>query len=173
MADTAPPLEFFWDGEAMHPRRAALADRYFVVGETYRLVEHLERSDLTHRHEFAWIREAWKNLPEGLADEYPTPDHLRKRALISGGWYDEQIIDAGTNAAALRVAQGVRSFPGEDFSVVYVRGAFVVVRRAKSQSKRAMGAKDFQASKQKILEVVSELIGADPGRLLNESGRAA
>ena len=37
---------------------AKQADRDFVVGMTYRLVEHQERSTATHNHYFAAINEA-------------------------------------------------------------------------------------------------------------------
>jgi hypothetical protein len=150
-----------WSNGAFFPtdRFVEQTQERFVDGAVYWLNVEPERSEKSHGHEFAWLKEAWKQLPESLADQYPSTEHLRKRALIQGGFYDEQIIDAGSNAAALRVCQGIKAFPGEAFSMVFVRGSFVVVRRAKSQSKKAMGAADFQRSKQAVLEIVSELIG--------------
>ncbi|MBN8968955.1 MAG: hypothetical protein J0G95_10895 [Rhizobiales bacterium] len=146
-----------------HPRRA---DQVFVVGQHYSLIEHEERSTATHNHEFAWLKEAWMNLPENLADIYPTQEHLRKRALIEAGFYDETIIDAGTNAAALRVASAIRA--REEFSLVIVRGPAVVIRTAKSQSRRAMNKKEFQASKTAIMEMIAGMIGATPAALSQE-----
>jgi hypothetical protein len=161
------PQGFTWDGEAMLPRSPRLADKAYVVGENYLLVTHEERSSATHNHEFAWLKDAWLNLPENLADQYPTPEHLRKRALIDGGFYDETIVDAGTNAAALRVASAFRA--REEFSLVIVRGPAVVIRTAKSQSRRSMNKLDFQASKTAILEVVSALIGVTPEQLKGQA----
>ena len=161
------PHPFTWDGEVMRPRRPRAADREFVVGETYVLERWEPRSTLSHNHEFAWLAEAWKNLPEPLADQFPTPDHLRKRALIDAGYYNETIIDAGTNAAALRVASYARSKDG--FAYVVVRGALVVERVAKSQSRRAMNRKEFQESKTAILEIVSAMIGVTPEELTKEA----
>ena len=80
------PELFTWDGEAMVPRHPRRADQLFVVGETYPLIINEDRSVATHNHEFAWLREAWLNLPETLADLYPSPEHLRKRALIEAGY---------------------------------------------------------------------------------------
>lgn len=158
-----PPLPFRWDGEAMIPRHPRRADAAFVVGQDYMLAEIEERSLATHNHEFAWVNEAWKTLPERLADAYPTPDHLRKRALIKAGFYHETVIDAGSNAAALRVAAYAR---GEDqFAYVVVRGPLVVVRKAESQSMRSMGKERFQASKAAIMDVISELLGVAPEAL--------
>lgn len=118
-----------------------------------------ERSDKTHNHEFAFVGEAWKTLPETVADEFPTPEHLRKRALIATGFYHETIIDVGTLAGALRVASYVRS--SDDFAHVVTRGGVVVVRKAKSQSRKAMGKADFQTSKTAILEWISNLLNVE------------
>lgn len=157
------PQGFTWDGEAMIPRSPRLADKAYTVGEAYLLVTHEERSLASHGHEFAWLKQAWLNLPEALADQFATPTHLRKRALIEGGFYDETVVDAGSNAAALRVAAAFRS--REEFALVIVRGPAVVIRTAKSQSRRSMNKQEFQASKTAILEIVSIMIGVAPEAL--------
>lgn len=165
-----PPMPFRWDGANMvpvHPRRAAQA---YAVDGVYALVEHKERSRASHDHEFAWLKEAWMNLPEDIADEFPSEVHLRKRALIATGFYDEMLVDAGTNAAALRVAQSFRFL--DEFVHVVVRGGIVAVRRAKSQSYRAMDRAEFQRSKDAILDYVASLIGVS-GDDLARQGRAA
>jgi hypothetical protein len=161
------PQAFFWDGEAMKPRSPKLADKAYCVGEVYWLVPHEERSTATHNHEFAWLKDAWLNLPEDLAEQIPTTEHLRKRALIDAGFYNETITDAGSNAAALRVASTMRSL--DEFALVIVRGPLVVMRRAKSQSRRAMGKQEFQDSKTAIIETISAMIGITPGQLLSNS----
>ncbi len=156
------PIIFTWDGEAMRPlpRFAKEADRRFVIGGHHWMEEIEERSVVSHNHEFAWLKDAWLNLPESVAALYPTPEHLRKRALIEAGFYDEQIVDAGSNAAAVRVASAFRA--REEFSLVIVRGAFVILRTAKSQSRRAMKKAEFQQSKSAIMEVIAGMIGVDP-----------
>lgn len=161
------PQGFTWDGEAMVPRSPRLADKAYCVGETYLLVPHEERTSATHNHEFAWLKDAWLNLPEALADQFPTQEHLRKRALIDGGFYNETIIDAGTNAAAIRVAAAIRQM--DEFALVFVRGVHVIRRVAKSQSRRAMNKQEFQASKTAILEIVSGMIGVKPAQLTGQA----
>ena len=162
---------FKWTGEAMVPLRPKLADETFVVGAVVWMEIEQPRSEASHRHEFAWLREAWTQLPENLMDEYPTPEHMRKRALIEAGYFDQITLDAGTQAAALRVAAYMR---GEDeFSLVVTRGPLVVKRKAKSQSVRAMGKADFQASKTAIMDVIAKLIGVTPEALQGNAGRAA
>lgn len=156
-----------WDADAgtfvPAPRFHNIVGERFVDGAIYWLNTEPERSEKTHNHEFGWLAEAWKNLPEHLADLYPSSEHLRKRALVEAGFYHETVVDVGTVAGALRVAAYARA--DDEFAVVAVRGPVVVIRKAKSQSKRAMGAADFQRSKQAILEIVSRLIGVDPQAL--------
>ncbi len=52
--------------------------------------------------------------------------------------------------------------PYDAYAVVVVRGNVVTVYTAVSQSKRAMGAKQFQQSKQALMEFVGDLLGVDP-----------
>lgn len=169
--NTPPPLLCTYDGEAFVPKSPRFADRYYAVGAEYPMVVHEHRSSATHNHEFAWLHDAWANLPEGIAELYPSAEHLRKRALVEAGFYDEQIVDAGSNAAAIRVASAFRS--REEFSVIIVRGPLVVIRAAKSQSRRAMNKAEFQASKTAIMEIISNMIGVTPEQLKTEAGRAA
>lgn len=171
MAGVIPPLAFTYDGEALIPRVPRLADKHLVVGETYMMVPWEDRSDATHKHEFAWLREAWMNLPEDVAVNYPSPEHLRKRSLIDAGYYVEKIVDAGSKAAALRVAAMIRSL--DDFALVFVRDQFVIHRTAKSQSRRAMKKKEFQESKTAIMEIISNMIGVTPDTLQANAARAA
>ncbi|KFG68670.1 hypothetical protein [Microvirga sp. BSC39] len=170
---TSAPILFQWNGEAMVPHRRfqAECDRAFVVGEKYRLAEWHDRSTATHNHEFAFVAEAWAQLPDHLASQFPTPEHLRKRALIDAGYYHEQAVDAGSNAAAVRVARFIAAM--EEYSVAVVQGPLVVVRKPKSQSRRAMGKEEFQASKQAVLETVSAVIGVSPETLTRNASRAA
>lgn len=161
----SPPTLFTFDAAraVMVAKTPGLARTRFVDGDDYLLLDVEERSAKSHDHEFAWLNEAWKTLPESLAEQYPTPEHLRKKALIQARFYHETVTDAGSNAAALRVASMIRA--REEFAMVFVRGAFVIVRDPKSQSRRAMEKDEFQRSKTAILEVVSELLGVLPETL--------
>lgn len=163
-------LPFRWDGEALRPLRPRFADREYVVGETYLIEPTLDRSDASHRHQFAWLANAWANLPEAVSDLYPTTEHLRKAALIDAGYFNETILDAGTNAAALRVAAVMRN--DDEFARVVVRGPLVVRRTAKSQKRNEMSGKDFQDAKTKVLEIVSTMLGVAP-EALTENARSA
>lgn len=169
------PVYMRWTGEAFEPmnaRNAAECDRRFVVGEVYSLDEVQSRSMDSHRHEFAFIREAWLNLPERYADApfARSSEHLRKYTLIMTGWCDTATHVCSSRAEAMRFAAFIR--PLDEFSVVTVKEATVIRATAKSQSMKAMGKDDFQRSKQAILDYLEDLIGAERGSLLKH-GEAA
>lgn len=157
------PLAFQWDGEAMKPLHPKLADREYVVGERYTLAPFEQRSQVSHNHEFAWLHEAWMNLPERLAEQFPTSEHLRKYALIKAGYCTIKPMVCATRAEALRAMAYVKTL--DEFSLVTVEGTIVQHCTALSQSRRAMGAKAFQDSKTKIMDIVAEMIGVEPDQL--------
>lgn len=171
---TAAPTMFQWDGEAMVPASrywAGQADEQFVVGQRYRMVEEAERSEVSHNHEFAWLGEAWTSLPDELLKQYPSVEHLRKYALIEKGFCTM------TQHVALTVAEAERlevalSAHKEKYAVILRREKVVSVYVAVSQSKRAMGAAQFQQSKQAIIEFVADLLHIDP-ETLGRQERAA
>lgn len=134
----------------------------FGEGEVVTLERREGRSRASHNAYFAQVEEAWSNIPEHMAERWATPDHLRRWALIKAGYRDERSIACASKAEALRVAAFVR--PLDEYAVVVVREAVVTVLTAKSQSLKAMGKVDFQDSKTKVLDVLADLIGADPRR---------
>jgi hypothetical protein len=161
------PIPFMWDGDAMVPLRshARRAAQTYGRGEVVSLVPMDERSMVSHAHEFAWLKEAWQNVPEDQSDQFPNPEALRKHALIATGWYDETLIDVGSHAGALRTAAVVSALLADEFAHVVTRGGLVVIRRAKSQARGKMGREAFQASKTAIIEWVADLIGVEPQQL--------
>lgn len=166
-------LEYLWDGEAMQviTRHQRIADKQFVIGQRYRMDISEERSTNSHSHFFAAVSEAWKNLPEDEAERFLTADHLRKYALVKAGFCDERSIVCASKAEAQRMAAFIK--PIDEFAVVDSSERVVRVRTAKSQSFRAMGKKDFQASKEAVLEVLDAMVGVKPEALSANAGRAA
>lgn len=154
------PVAFIWTDEGcMKPLHPRIADKEYVVGERYMLAPFEQRSAASHSHEFAWLHEAWLNLPEHLSGDFASSEHLRKWALIRAGYSDSQSHVCSSKAEALRLAAFLR--PIDEFSVVIVSNTVVTRFTAQSQSKRAMGAKLFQESKTAIMEVIGRLIGVD------------
>lgn len=161
---TLPPaLHLRFDGEAFIPKAPRFAEKHYKAGETYRMVTEQERSRASHDHYFARLRDIWMNLPEMIAENFPSVEHLRKRALIDVGYYDEEIIDCGIRKGTVAVAAAIRK--RDDFALVFVREQFVIIRVAKSQSLKAMGPQAFQDSKDKVLALVCEMVGVAPDQI--------
>lgn len=165
--NAAPPLQFLWDGEAMSPASGfwlRQANEHFVVGERYRMVEENDRSDVSHRHEFAWLREAWNSLPDALLDQYPSSEHLRKYGLIAKGHCTMTQHPCVSVAEAERLEATIRQYV-DTYAIIRRRGNVVTVYEAVSQSKRAMGGPQFQQSKSDLMQFVGDLLGVDPDTL--------
>lgn len=158
------PLSYIWEGDGFKPASPhwqRKADAEFVVGQHYKLVEHHDRSQAAHNHEFAAIADMWQSLPERYQHEpwAQSPEHLRKFALIMCRYCDTATYPCATRAEAERWAANLR--PIDQYSVVRVEGSTVYRFTAQSQSKRSMGAKLFQESKSSILDYIEDLVGAD------------
>lgn len=151
----------------MRPLNPRAADRQYVVGATYFLDHREDRSAASHRQYFAAINEAWQNLPEDYAERFPSPEALRKYALVKSGFRDERTLVASSRAEATRLAAFIR--PMDEFAVVVVAEATVTVMTAKSQSMRAMGKAEFQRSKDAVLDVIAGMIGVSPRTLSAEA----
>lgn len=154
------PLPFVWDGEAMRPppAYARRADELFAIGATYVLSEVEDnRSAKSHRHYFALVREAWANLQDFDVINFPTPEHLRKWALIKAGYRDERTVVGRSKAEAARIAAFIR--PMDSYALIVTHGTSVTVYTAQSQSEAAMGKRRFQESKDAVLQVLSERLG--------------
>lgn len=171
---TDRPVQLVWQGDGFKPANsywAGICDKRFVVGQRYAVAEYHERSQASHSHFFACVRDYWQNLPEGEAENHPTPEHLRKRALIATGFYDERILVVSDAEEAKRVVAFIR--PIDEFSLVSVNGNIVVERKPQSQSYRAMGKKRFKESKDAVLDWCAALVGVDAETMSRNAGRAA
>jgi hypothetical protein len=61
----------------------------------------------------------------------------------------------------------------DEYALVSVSGATVVVLTAQSQSYKAMGKVKFNESKAAVLNVLADVIGVSPHELSINSGKAA
>jgi hypothetical protein len=169
---TQAPIAFVWNGEAMVPllRFARRAAQTFVVGVCYDLVEYLARSTASHRQYFAVVRNAWMNLNERDAERFPTPEHLRKYALIKAGYYLERSYVAKSKAEAQRIAAFMR--PVDEYALVIVRDNVVRAFNARSQDLAHMNRREFQESKDAVFGVLAKMIGVDPQTLSRQQEAA-
>jgi hypothetical protein len=167
------PLTFTWDGEVMRPlpRFARECDRRYVVGETYPLEVHEQRSSVTHRHYFAALNDAFNNLPEAITPQFKSVEHLRKWCLIKANYCDTRDHVCASEDEARRLVAFVE--PIDTYAVVECRGRVVRIHTAKSQSVRSMDKATFQASKVAVLDIVAGLVGVTAGELGAQAGQAA
>jgi hypothetical protein len=167
------PIPCRWDGEVLRPhgRFQKQAERQFVAGQVYPIAVEQPRSRETHNHYFAAIEEAWRNLPEGIAEQFPTSEHLRKFCLIKAGHANARSVVCSNQVEAHRIAIFVK--PIDPYAVVTCSGNVVTLYTAKSQSLKAMDRKTFQESKSAVLEILSDMIGVKTDDLQKNAGQAA
>ncbi|AKG94546.1 hypothetical protein Shpa_35 [Paracoccus phage Shpa] len=132
-------------------------------GEIVSVTIERGRSTASHRHQFAWLTEAWITLPERL-QQMPwaeTAETMRKHALIATGFHQTVIVDCGSNAAAARVKAALVAAEARacGYALGQVRGRVVTVWTPESQSVRSMGGARFQESKTAIMEWVAAQLG--------------
>lgn len=163
MSETFPPMYFQWDGDNIVPAKAfrAMANRYFVVGEWYRLEAREERSAKTHRHYFASVNEAWETLPESIAGRFPSPEHLRKWALCKAGYCNEDIVACSDGDQAKKFARIIRK--RDPYSIISIQQDTIHIFTPHSQSQAKMNKEQFQQSKVAVLHVIDELLGTSRG----------
>ena len=158
------PIRMRWDGEVQRPINSTWAKRaaaQWTIGVEYDIDAQEPRSVRSHNHFFASIADVWGTLPERLAERFPNAEALRKHALIRTGYRDERSFVCNSKAEAIRLAAFVR--PMDDYAIVVVSEAVVIVYTAKSQSRKAMGCKAFQQSKQDVLDFLDQMIGVERG----------
>jgi hypothetical protein len=162
------PILYEWSGDFMKPllRFQRRCNEQFVVGQVYRLVEEEERSHASHAHYFACITEAWRTLPEDIADRFPTAESLRKWALIKTGFADVRstVYETANDAKMAATLLGLYN----EHAVIIAKGCVVSVYVAKSQSTRAMDKATFQASKTAVLGLVASMIGVTSAELARQ-----
>ncbi len=148
-----------WDGEVMRPARgfAKRCDEQFTVGQVYIVQAEEPRSMKSHARFFAGINDAWKSLPEHLAQVYPSADHLRKRGLIVTGHRTASQIVCQSNAEALRMAALAGQL--DAFCLAVVDRSICTVFKAESQSMKAMGKDRFLESVRAVEDWCADLIG--------------
>jgi hypothetical protein len=163
------PIYAQWDGESFVPmkRFAKACDQELVVGKVYCLDTVEDRSLASHRRYFAALNDAWANLREDLAEEYPSPEHFRKKLLVKAGYAKERVVVCSSKAQAHDIAAAFHDV--DEYCVAIPFENVLKIYTAESQSMRAMGKKRFLESADKVLALAAEMIGAKPEDL----GKAA
>ena len=163
-----------WTGTALEPcngySRRVCKDR-LQIGEIVGLEVERDRSEKSHKAQFAEIRRAWLNMPESMSEApyAKSPDALRKHALCATGYCHIETIDCGSDEAAERVASSMRrdGFKAWGYCVVVLRGPLVTRYTPRSQSVQAMGAAEFEESKERALTYIAQLLDVSRSDLKN------
>ncbi len=154
----------FFDPEGIRRQAANYIER---LRAELKKISREDRSGQSHNHYFARIAELFDSLPESMAGQFLTSEHLRKYALIKSGYADEQFTSFSSEFDATRAAVMLRNV--DDCSIVDVKGRVVRRYTAKSQTYKAMGRKDFQRSKEAVLGYIESLVGVNR----SDNGEAA
>lgn len=121
------------------------------------------RSDRSHRHQFAWVADAWRSLSEADAMQpwAETPETLRKHALIACGYHQTYTLDCGANATAQRIKAALvaAEFKAHGYAIGQARGPVLTIWTPESQSVRSMGGRRFQDSKEAIMDWIAARLG--------------
>lgn len=155
------PLIFMGDGnfQTASLYHAKRVNRLYGKGELLTVEAVSERSMASHRHYFATLNDLWETLPETLADDFPSAEHLRKFALIKAGYCKQRRLVLPTHEEAQEAAMMVNELDG--YALCEVTGRTLKVWLARSQALKAMGREEFEKSKADVLEVIRKLIGPD------------
>ena len=132
----------------------------------------LEDRDLrSHRHYFVSVREVWLNLPMAVAKRWPTPDHLRKWALIEEGYCSHAEIACKDGQAARVAAREFRV--ADQYSVIKVDADVGRIWRAEPQDSRSIGKPRLQKSKWDVINRLATLVGVSAKDIMENAGQAA
>ncbi len=169
----ARPIACVWNGEHLIPlpRFMNLCRQMFEVHEEYPLMIVEERSQASHNHYFAAVKEAFDNLAEEYKNGYPTPEHLRADALVQAGFCTETTYAVADATEARKLATSLRRM--SPLSIIRVRGDVVKHFEPESQSRPAMKKERFEASKAAVLEIVSAMARTTPAELKKNAGKSA
>jgi hypothetical protein len=155
------PLIYMGDGDfrASSPYHIRRCQQLYGQGELVTVEAIAERSMASHRQYFAEVGDLWETLPETLAGDFPSADHLRKFALIKSGYCKQRRLVLPTHEEAEEAALMVNEL--DSYALCEVTGRTLTVWVARSQSLKAMGREEFEKSKVDTLDVTRKMIGPD------------
>lgn len=143
-----------------------------VISNNYRQGERVTFSDVKPRSykNLKWwhaiVKKAWDNLPDHHVERWPTPEHFRKAVLCAVGHSDISNEIYSTKEDALKAITAARF--SDDYLVVFTEGNIATIMKAKSQSYKAQGQKDFKETIDRALQEMSGLLNCDVTELLGD-----
>lgn len=166
-------IAFVWDGSAMIPldRFRGLARRQYRPGTEYALSVWRGRSDISHRHYFACLKQAWLNLPEEWAQEFPSPEYLRKWCLIREGYATHRQFACATPDDVRNAIDMIRDI--DPYASIRVRDRVIDAWFAASQDHASMNHEKFQESKDRVFGRVAGMLGITVAELAKNAKETA
>lgn len=160
------PLIYTGAGEFMasSPYHRKRCEQAYGLGEIITVEPIDDRSMASHRHYFAELTDLWETLPEGLAGDFPSSEHLRKFGLIKSGYCRQRKLVLPTHEEAQEAAAMVSEL--DTYALCEVVGRTLTVWVAKSQSMKAMKKDEFEKSKADVLLVIRKMLAGHENRAL-------
>lgn len=167
------PIRAIWTGASFLPSNYDMSycQRMFRPGTEYVIDPEQQRDMNSHRHYFAQLAEAWRNLPEDLEEKYPDEEIFRKKLLIEAGYFNESEVVCDTKRDAVTIAAFMADL--DVSATITVHGNVIRKYTARSQKVSQMGRQEFQKSKWAVLELASSLIKVTPKQLEKAAGKSA
>lgn len=153
-----------------HARFSTLCKRQFSYGEDYPLGPVEGVPSRSRGGFFAAIKDAWNNLP-AEDERFPSPEHLRKRALVGAGWATHAQYVMDTPKDAKNMAKALRA--RDEYAVIKCGGNVVDIWIAKSIAAGAISGQEFQVVKTKALDWAAGLARTTRAELEANAGRSA
>lgn len=171
VTDRYRPMTFRWTERAcpscgtvidaaMVPTLTNRAKEEFVIDELYHLEASDHSSDKSRGYYFARVEDLHDNLPPQYEERFPSPEHLRKYALVHCGYRDEEFIVTDSNEHAIAAAAILRR--RDAFAVMKVEGNVLRIWTAKSQRRMHMKREEFEASKTAVLDWIEQTLVGVP-----------
>ncbi len=154
-----------WDGEAFYPeaRFQWQCQQDYAVGEKYQFEALPMRSVASHNHYFAALTDAWLNIREDYPRKFPSPEHLRKWALVETGHCTENVTVYDTSKDARQAATRIRV--RDAYVVMQVKGNVLYEWEPLSQAVLAQDPEKFQKAKTAVLDLLASMIGVKQKQL--------
>lgn len=126
-------------------------------------IERIElRSMKAHRRFFAELANRWETMPEHIRARFANSTHLRKFALISCGWIDDDIKDIACGTPEVAVIGAVCAKTSNRYAMITIRESVITIYQARSMrttGEKCMTAKEFYQAADDVLAFLDAMLG--------------
>lgn len=146
-------------------------EKMFGAGQEITFEELGDRNMNRHRMYFARLKELWLTLPESMAEDFPSPEVLRKHALIRCGYATMRkfsMANADEASALERMLSELESYAVCEITAPVVGSPrrILAVWVPQSQAVKNMGKSEFDKSVTDVLDYCERLVRSEPGKVI-------